>query len=80
MYERSEMKQYRLHTVNQKQKGGKSNRKIGVTGHTIRTLRLLHSQSLIYQHFQKLLFPLLKRLINTIETQNREYKSNYTYL
>ena len=34
----------------------KSNRKIGVTGQTIRTPQLPHFQSLIYQRFQNVLF------------------------
>ncbi len=39
---------------------GKSKRKIGATGQTIRTPRLPHFQSLIYQRFQNVLFLLFK--------------------
>ena len=35
---------------------GKNKRKIRVTGQTMRTPRLLHFQSLMYQRFQTLLF------------------------
>lgn len=38
----------------------KSNPKIGGTGQTIRTPHLQHFQSIIYQRFQALLFPLFK--------------------